>query len=128
MALRSFFTAGTALALSGASSATILYATSYSGTLTSLNLTQQANSSHATLESIAVTTACSGDTSWLTLDSKTGVLYCLDESWGNPNGTLVAFKTSKTGVLTQLSKTKTLVGPVSAVVYGNNGSGLAIAE
>ncbi len=126
MGLRSLFT----LALPSVSSATLLYVTSYSGTLTTLNLTTSAtsNGTHSTLEQVTVSNGCSGNTSWLTLDSANGILYCLDEGFDKPNGTLVSFKTSKNGTLTQLSKVPTIGGPVSAVIYGNNGSGLAVAE
>ena len=127
MGFRSFLS----LALPTASSATLMYVTSYAGTLTTLNLTTPAvgdNSSKASLAQVSVTDGCAGSTSWLTLDSANNILYCLDEAFASPNGTLVTFRTSDNGTLTQLDKVPTLGGPVSAVLYGSNATGLAVAE
>ncbi|KAK3318548.1 YkgB protein [Apodospora peruviana] len=115
-----------ALALPSASSATLLYVTSYAGTVTTLNLTVTSPSA-ASLQSIATSTECGAQPSWLTLVGPN--LYCLDESWGQLNGSLISFTTSPTtGKLTLLDKATTIGGPVSAVVYGQGGAGLAIAD
>ncbi|KAJ4269964.1 hypothetical protein NW762_001635 [Fusarium torreyae] len=57
------------------------------------------------------------------------VLYCLDEGIKDgKNGSLASFTTNENGTLTPLAKTSTVLGPVSAVVYGENGYGLAVAH
>lgn len=122
-------TALAATALPHLSSATLLYVTSYSGTLTTLNLTlPAANASAGSLQAIATNNGCAESPSWLTLDHEKSVLYCLDEGLTGPNGTLSSYKTSANGTLTQLHKVKTLSGPVSGVLYGDGGRGLALAE
>lgn len=124
--------AATTLALTAlphASSATLLYVTSYAGTLTTLNLTLPAsNASTGSLQAIASNNGCATSPSWLTLDHPKSVLYCLDEGLDRPNGTLSSYRTSANGTLVQLDKVDTLSGPVSAVIYGDGGKGLALAE
>ncbi|KAJ9132520.1 Lactonase, 7-bladed beta-propeller-domain-containing protein [Pleurostoma richardsiae] len=112
------------------SSATaLLYVSSYAGTITTLNLTVPgANTTEASLLPIASTTGCAPNPSWLTLDYPNSVLYCLDEGLSTPNGTLSSYKTSVDGSLVQLDKVNTISGPVSAVIYGACGRGLALAE
>ncbi len=120
-----------ALAVAQPAAAVIVYVTSYSGTLTSLNVTLPAagsNSTAAKIDWLAVNKGCAPQASWLTLDKPNGILYCLDESFGNPNGSLSSYKTSANGTLTQLKRVETPSGPVAAVIYGEGGKGLAVAE
>ncbi|KAK3688517.1 Lactonase, 7-bladed beta-propeller-domain-containing protein [Podospora appendiculata] len=105
----------------------LLYVTSYEGDLTTLNFTASTHgASSASLQSAATTTACGKYPSWLTKAGST--LYCLDEAWGSNNGSLVSFSISKDGALTKLSSVGTIGGPVSSVVYGEGGRGLAVAD
>ena len=81
------------------------------------------------LETAATTDGCGGSPSWLTLDYMNSVLYCLDEGIKDgKNGSLTSFTTNENGTLTPLAKMSTVLGPVSAVVYGENGYGLAVAH
>jgi len=113
------------LALPSLSSATLLYVTSYAGTVTTLNLTTSSPRNPASLQSIATSTECGPQPSWLTLVGPN--LYCLDEAWGQLNGSVSSFKVTD-GKLTFLDKATTIGGPVSAIVYGEGGRGLAIAD
>ncbi|OAA65948.1 YkgB protein [Niveomyces insectorum RCEF 264] len=133
-------TAALALGLPQQAAAVLVYVTSYAGTLTSLNLTLSAapwsNATNATthagpkatITSLAVNDGCAPQASWLTLDKPNGILYCLDESFGNPNGSLSSYQTSANGTLTQLKRVKTPSGPVYATIYGAGGRGLAVAD
>ncbi|KIH91702.1 hypothetical protein SPBR_01790 [Sporothrix brasiliensis 5110] len=128
------FSSALALAVAQPVAAVLVYVTSYSGTLTSLNLTLthgKANSTSgpkARIQQLAVNAGCAPQASWLTLDKPNGILYCLDESFGNPNGSLSSYKTSANGTLTQLKRVETPAGPVYATLYGAGGKGLAVAE
>ncbi|KAM7206819.1 Lactonase, 7-bladed beta-propeller domain containing protein [Naviculisporaceae sp. PSN 640] len=113
-----------ALALPSVSSATLLYVTSYAGTVTTLDLTLSSPSA-GSLQAIATSTLCGAQPSWLTLVGSN--LYCLDEAWGQNNGSLVWFDVND-GNLTLLDNVTTIGGPVSAVVYGEDGRGLAVAD
>lgn len=122
--LRDFVTGGLmVLGLASRSSGTILYASSYAGNVTTLNFTQSGNSS--SLSIISSTDGCEPNPSWLTLDSKNGVLYCADEGLTTKNGTLSSFKTAQDGVLTRLDKVQTINDPVFSVIYGDGDIGLA---
>lgn len=98
--------------------------TSYSGTLTTLDLTLLSPSA-GNLQNIATSTECGAQPSWLTLVGST--LYCLDEAWGQNNGSLVSFDVTD-GKLALLDNVTTIGGPVSSVVYGEGGRGLAVAD
>ncbi|KAK3353118.1 Lactonase, 7-bladed beta-propeller-domain-containing protein [Lasiosphaeria hispida] len=114
------------LALLGAASASLIHITSYAGTLTTLNLTLPYGTDPASFKNLSATTECGDKPSWLTLVDD--VLYCVDEAWGKDNGTLASFKIGPEGTLTLLNKVDTIGGPVSAVVYGDGGKGLAVAD
>ena len=131
MSLRSLLQAGASTLmglalLPAASSATLLYVASYSGTVTTLNLTIPSGS--PSLRSVASSPGCGSDPSWLTLDKATSTLYCLNEGRSSPNGSLASFGTNLSGSLTLKSSVTTPDGPVSAVIYGKGGSGIALAE
>ncbi|KAH8879671.1 putative isomerase YbhE [Thozetella sp. PMI_491] len=115
--------------LPGATSTTLLYVASYAGTLTTLGLTASSRGDvPSMLERVSVSDGCAGNSTWLTLDKLNGILYCLEEGLDRPNGTLSSFKTSGDGILIQLGRTPTIGGPVSSVIYGQDGSGLAVSE
>ena len=114
------------LALLGVAAASMVHVTSYAGTLTTFNLTVAGDvAAQSTLQSLSASTECGVQPSWLTLVGNT--LYCVDENWNGPNGTLASFEVSADGTLALLDKVDTVGGPVSAVVYGDGGGGLAIA-
>jgi 6-phosphogluconolactonase (cycloisomerase 2 family) len=108
----------------------LLYAASYSGLVTTLNLSLAAyRDAPVKLETLATTDACGGSPSWLTLDWMNGVLYCTDEGIKDgKNGSLVSFATNENGTLAPLTKLSTALGPVSAVAYGQWDYGLAVAH
>ncbi|EJT77670.1 3-carboxymuconate cyclase [Gaeumannomyces tritici R3-111a-1] len=114
------------LALSAAQPAvaasSLLYASSYGGSVTTLGLTA------AGLDVLSSTRDCSPDPAWLTLDRANSVLYCTGEGLATRNGSLAAFRTSGTGSLELLHKVDTIGGPVSSVLFGDGGRGLAVAH
>ncbi|KAI0100899.1 putative isomerase YbhE [Nemania sp. FL0031] len=111
--------------LAGSTSATLLYVTSYAGTVTTLDLVEGAATK---LETVTSTTACGANPSWLTLDYSKSFVYCLDEAWGQPTGAVTSFYTEKNGSLTPLAKAELVAGPVSIAEFGVGGHGLAIAS
>lgn len=117
------------LPLVASSSATLLYVSSYAGTIETLNLTlPSGNNSIAALEAISTSTGCSSSPSWLTLDYPNSILYCTDEGLSTPLGSLSSFRTKSDGSLAQLDQLSVISGPVSAVIYGDAGEGLALAH
>ncbi|KAG6366260.1 hypothetical protein INS49_000436 [Diaporthe citri] len=112
----------TALVLPGQAAATLLYATAYLDTITTLSL------KGSSLQAIASTPGCGANSSWLTPDYANNRIYCLDEGLTTPNGTLSSFALTSNGTLSQLDIVDTLSGPVSGVIYGETGNGLALAH
>ncbi|KAG7131857.1 6-phosphogluconolactonase like protein [Verticillium longisporum] len=110
----------------GAAESFILYASSYSGTVTALNLTLTSDG-NATLRLVSESKACAPSPSWLTLDANDSVLYCTNEGLMADHGSVSAFNVSN-GRLTLLGQVDTVIGPVSAVKYGDEGRGLAVAQ
>lgn len=113
----------------------LLYAASYGGAVTSLNLTWRADEeadadtpSAYSLDVISASDGCASSPSWLTLDAGRSVIYCCDEGLPSNHGSVAAFQTAANGSLFLLDRVDTPVGPVSAAIYGNNGGGLAVAE
>lgn len=113
--------------LAGAAAcASQLWVTSYpstgqdAGKLTTLKLTE------AGLQSLGTSDSCGPYPSWLTRAGD--VLYCVDEAWPSQNGTLSALRISADGSFSKLSSGPTLGGPVSTIVYGEGGRGLAVAD
>ncbi|KAI0132680.1 Lactonase, 7-bladed beta-propeller-domain-containing protein [Xylariales sp. AK1849] len=116
------------LSLATSSSATLLYVSSYAGTVTTLDLTlPSGNTSNAALEVISTSTGCSSSPSWLTLDHANSLLYCLNEGLTTP-GSVSSFTTNSDGSLVQLDQLEVILGPVSAVIYGEDRDGLALAH
>lgn len=95
-----------ALALPGQTAATLLYATTYLDTITTLSL------KGSSLQAIASTPGCGANSSWLTPDYANNRIYCLDEGLTTPNGTLSSFALTSNGTLSQLDIVDTLSGPV----------------
>ncbi|TGJ78832.1 hypothetical protein E0Z10_g9937 [Xylaria hypoxylon] len=119
------FPAAAGLSLVGSASATLLYVTSYAGTVTTLDLVEGATTE---LETVASTTACGANPSWLALDYSKSFVYCLDEAWGQPTGAVTSFYTHANGSLVPLAKADLVAGPVSIAEFGVGGHGLAIAS
>ncbi|KAI0904761.1 Lactonase, 7-bladed beta-propeller-domain-containing protein [Ustulina deusta] len=110
---------------SGSTSATLLYVTSYAGTVTTLNLVEGATTK---LETVASTTACGANPSWLALDYSKSFVYCLNEAWGQPTGAITSFYTHANGSLVPLATADLIAGPVNIAEFGVGGHGLAIAS
>ncbi|KAI1361760.1 putative isomerase YbhE [Xylaria arbuscula] len=111
--------------LAGSTSATLLYVTSYAGTVTTLDLVEGGTT---TLETVASTTACGTNPSWLALDYSKSFVYCLDEAWGLTTGTVTSFYTYPNGTLEPLASADVIAGPVNIAEFGVGGHGLAIAS
>ncbi|PMD35842.1 3-carboxymuconate cyclase-like protein-like protein [Hyaloscypha variabilis F] len=107
-----------------------LYVSSYSGIVTSLQLAPSAQGPGIGGYVLTTTASNNGSgpqPSWLTKDSYNDVIYCVDEAFSTPNGTVTAYTTSKSGPLTLIDSQPTVIGPVSTVVY-NDGKALAAAH
>ncbi|RLL93499.1 hypothetical protein CFD26_102243 [Aspergillus turcosus] len=117
-------------------SATTLYATHYSGSVYTLNLSQRNGNYKLSLAAANIT--CGGMPSWLTLDCSSSApyctgrtLYCSDETGdATTNGTLTSYAVGRDGSLTQLAKVVDVGGGVHSVVYeGDDGAKyLAVAH
>lgn len=118
----------TLLCAGNLASAGLVYVSSYSQTVTTLNYTHGQNTGIQKLSPVAVSQSCSDNPSWLTLDYTDSILYCIDEGLNTPNGALTAYKTTRGGPLTPLGQSNTPGGPVSGVVFGKNRHGLALAH
>ncbi|TPX07321.1 uncharacterized protein E0L32_010743 [Thyridium curvatum] len=108
----------------------LLYATSYSGIVHTLNLTLPAPGCNgaASLRAVATTDQCGGKPSWLTFNHDNSLMYCTNQGFGTPNGSLTSFQTSKDGSLTPLSQVVTPYGAVHASIYGDGGKGMVVAH
>lgn len=133
--MRDLFPAGflslllSSLAGPAPAAATVLFASSYSGAITTLNFTLSGNNgTQSTLQNISTSNGCAPSPSWLTLDKPNAKLYCTDEGLTTDHGTVSSFTTGPDGKLEQLSKVDTISGPVSAVLFGEKGAGLAVAQ
>ncbi|KAH9438998.1 hypothetical protein MCOR02_002581 [Pyricularia oryzae] len=116
------------LALLPTVSSSILYSSSYGGSVSALDLTLASNSNLSSLKVVSSTKECSPDPAWLTLDSANSRLYCVGEGLNTRNGSLSAFATSPDGSLSLIKKVDTIGGPVSSVIYGKGGEGIAAAH
>jgi 6-phosphogluconolactonase (cycloisomerase 2 family) len=63
--------------------------------------------------------------SWLELNRQNNVLYMIDEAINGANGTVVSYKTSFTGHLTEIQRVEAMAGGAHAAFYGS-GSALAV--
>ena len=98
-----------------------LYVASYSGVVTTLSLKGR------TLVTTNTTEGCGGSPSWLTRHYRS-VLFCLDEGLNSDVGRLSAFEIDDDGNLEKLDDITTEFGPVSAVDFGDESDGLALAH
>lgn len=109
-----------------------LFVASYSngastGNVTTLDLAQNSDGTYA-LSQIATLDTSTNSPSWLTYQQQNKILYLIDEAVNSStNGTVVSYKPNQDGTLTELSRTKALVGGVSGVLYAEN-SALAVAH
>ncbi|KAL8812229.1 MAG: hypothetical protein Q9223_007343 [Gallowayella weberi] len=106
-------------------SATRLYVSSYTGNITTLNLTHTANTYKLTR--LEATNGCAPNASWLQIDVQKRNLFCLDEGMVGPNGSLTSFKINddKTGSLKLVKHASIPAAPVNSAIYTNpNGTQL----
>lgn len=114
------------LLLGGQASATYLYVSSYSGVVTTLNLSKDSNGT--SLTAVASDSQCGSSPSWLEL-TEDGTLFCVDEGFATwPNGTLSTYSTNADGSIELLHAEITINGAVSTVHYGAGGNGVAMAH
>ncbi|KAE8147888.1 Lactonase, 7-bladed beta-propeller-domain-containing protein [Aspergillus avenaceus] len=97
------------------SMASTLYAATYAGTVATLGL--ESSDAGYQLTTTSETKDCGPNPSWLMPDPENGVLYCLDEAFNGPNGTVTSFQVGDNGVLTKLHQLQTLIGPVHSLPY-----------
>ncbi|KID71044.1 3-carboxymuconate cyclase, partial [Metarhizium hybridum] len=97
--------------------ANVLYVSSYSGKVTTLDLNSAISPSYRAsdnvpvLKAISSTDGCAVSPSCLTLDHAHSTLFCIDEALPSDKGSLSSFKTNSNGSLTALNKAVTLGGP-----------------
>lgn len=118
MQLQNFLTVA---ALVAKASATFLYVSSYSGNITTLDLTESSNKTYS-LSLVDSNNGCAPNASYITSDLPN--LYCLGENIVGTNGTLASFKVDEdSGVLTKVSNSSTLGAPVHSTIWmGKNGT------
>lgn len=114
-----------ALVLAVHATATTLFVSSYAGTVTALSLTESGG--NYSLSELSVSTDCSPNPSWLTLDANRGLLFCLNEGLETTNGSLSSFTVGLNGSLTYIQNSTTISGPVSGIIYGEPAGRRAIA-
>jgi hypothetical protein len=102
-----------------------LWATHYSGTISTLTFTESNGAYSLTSSS---QTACGSQPSWLTFDAASGTLYCLDEYWAA--GALYTYRVGTGGLLSQTARINTIANGLHSTFYGgSNGKGyLAVAH
>lgn len=108
----------------GRSLAVNLYVASYAGNLTTLSLLQSPDNSYHLTQTSTFNTSTNSP-SWLTLNRQNNVLYMIDEAMSATNGTIVSYKTSFTGHLTEIQRVEAMEGGLHAAFYGS-GSALAV--
>lgn len=107
-------------------SSTRLYVSSYTGNITTLNLTHKNGTYN--LAQISTTNGCGANATWLQFSPKQSILYCLDEGIVLKNGSLNSFTINNTtGLPTPNSHTPTLAAPVNSAIYTSpNGTQLML--
>lgn len=111
------------VATSASVSATRLFASSYAGTITTLDLSKVGNASY-TLAKLDTNNACTPNASWLQIDVKHRNLFCLDEGMAIGNGSLTSLKINDK-TLTPVKHTIIPNAPVhSALFTGSNATQL----
>ncbi|KAF7590656.1 hypothetical protein BBP40_002547 [Aspergillus hancockii] len=109
----------TAALLGAPSLATRLYAASYAGLVTTLDLDK--SQAGYQLTPVSDTDACGSSPSWLMPDADNGFLYCLNEAIDGSNATLTSFKVNTNGSLTEIYRLDTVTGPVHSRFYSAGG-------
>ena len=101
-----------------------LYVASYAGNITSLSLLQKPDGSYD-LSQTSTFNSSTHTPSWLTLNKQNNVLYMVDEAVNATNGSIVSYKTSYTGKLSENFRIEDIGGGVYATFFGS-GSALAV--
>ncbi|PYH97272.1 6-phosphogluconolactonase [Aspergillus ellipticus CBS 707.79] len=107
-----------------------LYATHYTGTVSSLSLERNNNDTYSLYLASSLKT-CGSMPSWLTFDSASRTLYCSDETGdASVNGSVTSLAAGQNGTLTEITTATAPGGGVDSVIYnGDNGTKyLAIAH
>ena len=115
------------LALAATASSSKLHVSSYTGTITTFNLTNAANKTWQ-LTPIASDIHSSPNASYLTIDAAHKNVFCLDENIIGSNGSINSYQLDPaSGGLINPSRLPTLAAPVHSAIYtGPNGSQLLI--
>ena len=115
------------LALAASASARTLYVSSYTGAITTLNMTNPTNKTYQ-LAQVAVDNHSSPNASWLELDAKNNNLFSLDENIIGLNGSINSYKVDPaTGLLKAVTRHATPAAPVNSALYTSpSGSQLLI--
>lgn len=108
----------------------LLYVTSHSGTLTTLNMTttSRTGGQYPAMKVVAMNNGCTASPAWLTLDHYNSLLLCVDEGLNKPSGSLSSYRTNNDGTVELLGKVTTTGGPISGSFYGNNNKGFVMAH
>lgn len=103
-------------------SATTLYAASYAGIVSTLDLA--VSNGTGSLEAVGESEGCGGSPSWLEIEEG-GAIYCSDEGNTADTGGVSTLSRGESG-LEQVGRLVTEQGPVSSVRFGE--SGLMVAQ
>ncbi len=106
--------------------ATNLWISSYAGNITSVQFIQSPSGAYS-LKAVSTNDGCAPQASWLTKDEYNDAVYCVEEGFAGPNGTISSYKTSASGELTLIDEHSTIDGPVATVLY-NGGKELVNAH
>ena len=100
---------------------TLIFVAGYDGYVRTVSL-----SADGQLSEISKTDGCKTNPSWLFLNKESRQLWCLDEGFDQPHGTLNSFDIEDSGDLVQTQRVIVSAGPVQSTFY-NVGSSLAVA-
>ncbi|CZT08726.1 uncharacterized protein RAG0_13734 [Rhynchosporium agropyri] len=92
-----------------------LYVASYSGNITTVELTEKTDG--VELKATFQSQGCAPSPSWLDYYGKTSTLFCTDEGFPTPEANFTSFKVDSDGSLTFLDRVTTLNGGVNTVTY-----------
>ena len=102
---------------------TTLYAASYSGLVTTLDLTLSDDGT-ASLAAVGESDGCGASPSWLEI-AEDGLIYCSDEGLSSTKGSVSALERGSEG-LQLVGSLDTEQGPVSSARFG--GEGLVVSH
>ncbi|KAL2074652.1 hypothetical protein VTL71DRAFT_8431 [Oculimacula yallundae] len=104
------------LGLTSLTCASRLFVSSYSGNITTVELTEKDNG--VDLKAIFQSQGCAPSPSWLEYHGKTSTLFCADEGFPTPDhANFASFKVNADGSLKSLDQLATLNGGVNTVTY-----------